>query len=128
MSESETSLIFVYSADSGMVNSLKDIITRIIKPDAYACRLCGLTYDVFGMKSKWKKFIDNLRIPVEFLHRDEFLVKYKTDKLEFPSIYIQKGKHVELFISKNEINSTETLEALTNLVEAKVKEQILFSF
>lgn len=128
MSKSETSLIFVYNADSGLVNSMKDIFTRVVRPSAYPCRLCGLTYGAFGMKSKWRKFIDNIGIPVEFLHRDEFLERYDIDQLEFPSIYLQKGKRVELFISKNAVNSINTLEALMDLVESKVKEQIPFIF
>ena len=59
MRDIETSLVFVYNADSGTFNTLKDILTRIVTPNNYSCRLCGLTYGAIGMKSKWRQFLDS---------------------------------------------------------------------
>ena len=71
MSE-EFSLIFVYNADSGILNALKDGVIKIVSPSSYQCRLCGLTFGTATMKSEWRSFIDSLGLEVSFLHKDEF--------------------------------------------------------
>ena len=42
------------------------------------------------MKKEWKKFIENLDFTVEFLNKDEFINKYKSDHKKFPSAFIKK--------------------------------------
>ena len=36
-------LLFVYNADSGFLNAIRDGIEKIADPEGYECRLCGLT-------------------------------------------------------------------------------------
>jgi len=122
MHDIETSLVLVYNADSGSFNTLKDILTRIITPNRYSCRLCGLTYGAFGMKSKWRKFLDDLGFSVKFLHRDEFIKSYKIENLEFPAVYTSRDNQVALLISRTEINNTKSLDDLMNLISTKVNE------
>jgi len=69
---SKTTIIFVYNADSGPINGLKDYFHKIIKPETYRCNLCAVTFGNFGMKNSWRKFINSLKNDVKFLHRDEF--------------------------------------------------------
>jgi len=122
MSNSETSLVFVYNADSGTFNSLKDILTRIVTPSRYSCRLCGLTYGALGMKANWRKFLDSLGFSVKFYHRDEFVNIYKLENFEFPAVYMSKNNQVTLLISQMEINNTKSLDDLMNLISTKVNE------
>ncbi|MGD2248412.1 MAG: hypothetical protein PVF58_08385 [Candidatus Methanofastidiosia archaeon] len=111
-------LIFVYNADSGLINEFSDYVHKIVSPLTYPCNLCALTFGNFGMKDEWKHFIENLDIAVEFYHKDEFLKKYKkTD--QFPSVFIE-NEHLKLFISQKEMNALETLDELMDLVKKKL--------
>jgi len=64
-------LILVYNAESRFFNIVMDCLHKIVSPSTYQCRLCALTYGTIRMKDEWKEFIDKLKIPTEFLHRDD---------------------------------------------------------
>ncbi len=114
------SLLFVYNADSGKLNALKDAIHKVVKPSTYPCSLCAVTYGSLGMKKEWKTFVNGLDIPVEFLHRDEFCAKYECSNVTYPVAFVMNnGKRTE-FISTEEMNATNTLEDLVNLVNTKL--------
>jgi len=120
---SETKLIFIYNADSGLINSIKDGIEKIISPSTFQCRLCALTFGTATIKSEWRNFIDSLDIPAVFLHKDEFTEQYDEPDVEYPSVYIESNGKLELFISLDEMNSNETLEELIMMVNVKLEQQ-----
>jgi hypothetical protein len=122
MSVSETKLVFVYNADSGFFEALKDGVTKVVSPATYPCRLCALTYGLATMKPRWRRFVDALGIPVEFLHKDEFREKYPTEEARFPSAYIESNGELELFIGSSEMNAMITLEELMEIVEKRLTE------
>lgn len=66
-------LLFVYNADSGPLAGLKDLFHKILSPATYPCSLCAITYGATAVRLEWQQFIRTLPVPVEFLHRDEFL-------------------------------------------------------
>ncbi len=77
------------------------------------------------MKDKWKAFIGKLKIPAEFLHRDEFLEKLKSHPhnikdAKFPAIFLDKGGKISLLVSHDEINRCKTLKALIDLITRKL--------
>ncbi|MFQ6123014.1 MAG: hypothetical protein ACE5R6_00175 [Candidatus Heimdallarchaeota archaeon] len=118
-------LILVYNADSGFFNIIKDGLHKIISPNTYQCNLCTLTYGTVQMKDEWKTFIDNLKVPTEFLHRDEFLKKLESHPhnikdAKFPAIFLDKGRKISLLISHDEINKCKTLKDLMNLITRKL--------
>lgn len=118
---SKPTLLFVYNADSGVLNAAKDYVHKIVSPKTYECNLCAVTYGNFGMKNEWKNFIDSLKYSVEFIHRDE-IQKYnflKNEKL--PAAFIKRGKTITKLISHTEINRLKTLEGLIELVKKKIK-------
>ncbi len=119
---SKPTIVFVYNADSGFLNALKDYVHKIVSPKTYACNLCAVTFGNLGMKKHWKKFVANLDFPVEFLHRDEFLERYHLDNVKFPSAYIERGTDINLFITQEEINSSQSLDVLMQLVTKKINE------
>lgn len=123
--DSNKELILVYNADSGFFNVIKDVLHKIISPSTYQCNLCALTYGTVKMKDEWKKFIDKLRIPADFLHRDEFLRMLKThphnmNEAIFPSIFLRKGEKISLFAAHDEINKCKTLKDLMDLITKKL--------
>jgi hypothetical protein len=77
------------------------------------------------MKDEWKIFIDKLKIPAEFLHRDEFLRKLETHPhnigdVKFPAVFLDKGGKIRLLITHHEINECKTLNDLMNLITTKL--------
>lgn len=115
-------IIFVYNAESGLLHTLSDYFRKIAMPSTYPCNLCAITYGNFGMKNEWKVFIDNLDVPVEFLHKDEFMKSYDINNASFPCGYlVENGSSPELFITSYEINKCKTLDDLKELVMDKVQ-------
>ena len=84
----EKKLLFVYNADSGVINLVKDFWKKLLRPSSYECNLCMQTFGAFTMKKDWKSFIKNLNIDTDFLHRDEFEKKYHIKDANYPSAYI----------------------------------------
>ena len=115
-------IVFVYNADSGVMNTVTDYFQKIVSPSTYSCRLCAVTYGNLGMKGEWKKFIENLPIPSQFLHKDEFYEEYDMDDVAFPCAFLKKGDEMELFITSEEINACSSLDDLMDLVTRKVDE------
>lgn len=68
--------VFVYNADGGRLASLKDAFHKILSPTTYPCSLCAITYGAASMRPEWREFIKALPVPVDFLHRDEFVRDY----------------------------------------------------
>ena len=119
-------LIFVYNADSGFFNSIKDALHKSISPNTYSCNLCSLTFGAISMKNEWKEFIDNLKIPSKFYHRDEFFEMLKThphkiENTKFPAVFLHSKGKLILFINSTEINQAKRLEDLMDLVTKKLK-------
>ncbi|WP_232221892.1 hypothetical protein [Methanococcoides burtonii] len=49
---SKNTLIFVYNADSGLINEMKDYVHKIVSPSTYECNLCAITYGNTGIKNE----------------------------------------------------------------------------
>ncbi len=114
-------IIFIYNADSGRINSTKDWFHKALRPSTYQCNLCGVSFGAFGMKKEWQEYTSSLHLPVEFLHRDEFQDKYPTIKALYPSAYIEIEGKLDVLISQDEMNALTTLEELIQLTETKVQ-------
>ncbi len=108
-------LIFVYNADSGLLNTLMDIGHKIIRPETYTCNLCNLTFGNFTENKKWKDFRESTEIEMEFLHRDEFEEKYQM-KHECPVI-LTGSEPLEVAISKERLEKMKSLDELISAVE-----------
>ncbi|MFX1356077.1 MAG: hypothetical protein ACFFA8_02225 [Promethearchaeota archaeon] len=129
----EKKLIFVYNADSGGVfTGLKDTLHKTFRKSTYQCNLCAVTFGAFRMKKEWKKFVNDLDVPVEFkkkgkfqfefLHKDEFDEKYKVKNAKFPSAYYLDNNKMEIFISQDEMNAVRSIDELKELVNKKIDE------
>jgi hypothetical protein len=114
-------LIFIYNANSGLVNSGIDYLHKIISPKTYNCNLCALTYDKFGMLKKWKNFINSSPISIKFIYKNNEtysrLIK-SNDKL--PAVWLELDGNPSILITADQINQEKTFEGLVKLVRSKI--------
>ncbi|MGD2116357.1 MAG: hypothetical protein PVG07_14980, partial [Acidobacteriota bacterium] len=71
MSERRTieRLIFVFDADSGVLNAFFDSAKKTL--NLGGCALCSITHGLAGERSEWRDCREELGVPVEYVHRDE---------------------------------------------------------
>ena len=127
-------LVFVYNAQSGILNAVKDSLQKTFAPQTYQCNLCAVTYGSVAMKREWKRFVESLDIEVEFLHIDEFESRYTGGEAArfrpYPAVFIVKEElnsdaagheaSPAVLISADEINSITSLSELIALVTKKL--------
>ena len=116
MSVERPALVFVYNADSGVFNTLADAAHKIFSPDTYACNLCALTHTAFGMRGEWRRFLEGLGVPLEFLHADELKARYGVEGVALPAVFEKEGADLRVAVSADEINACGTLEELKRLI------------
>ena len=80
---------------------------------------------MFGAKQEWKSFINDLGIETEFLLKDEFTQKYDVKDAKYPSAYILKNGHLNLFISQEEMNKVATLSEMEDLISSQLKKPLV---
>jgi hypothetical protein len=114
-------LVFVYNADSGLVNTLLDIGHKIVSPQTYACNLCAITHSTFSMRDEWKGFVAQLGVPVEFLHRNELAERYGIRATDLPAVYRKTDGGLEAWISREEIDRCRSLKELEELVRTRLQ-------
>ena len=119
--ESFAKLIFVYNANSGLLNLLADAAHRMVRPRTYPCRLCAVTYTLTGMRSEWRDFIQSLGHPIEVLHRDELAARYGITDASLSAIFVNHGERTRLWISAADINGCRSLEDLKLLVSERIQ-------
>lgn len=117
-------LLFVYNADSGLLNALKDTVHKAIATNTYSCNLCRITYPGVTMQADWEKFIKSLPHEVSFLHKDEFHKQYPSQKdIQLPAVFIEKSTGPELLISHTEINKANSVESLIETIKRFLSKQ-----
>jgi len=119
---SRPTLVFVYNADSGFMNTLLDIGHKILSPSTYDCTLCALTHSTFRMRRDWQNFVDRLGYPAEFLHRDEFVARYGIQPASLPAILLASTSGVKPWIATAEINRCRSLAELEALIGDRIKQ------
>ena len=117
---SKPALVFVYNAESGLFNAVADMAHKAFSPQTYQCNLCALTYSTFGMRKNWKRFLETLARPLEFLHADELKNLYGLSGLRLPAIFNKEDERLELLIDADSINMCRTIEDLKRLIKDNV--------
>lgn len=115
------SLVFVYNADSGVFNTLADVAHKIFSPQTYGCNLCAITHTAFGMRREWRRFLDGLGRPLEFLHADELRSRYGVAGVPLPAVFERDGARLELLAGADAINACRTADDLKRLILAAVR-------
>ena len=116
-------VLFVYNANSGAANAVLDSMHKILSPSTYDCKLCELTFGTFSENRVWKKFRQNSNYKFQFLHKDEFLKRYKSKwlpKYDFPVALLIGNDAMELLISSEDFEALKTTRQLIALVEARL--------
>ncbi|MBF9238126.1 hypothetical protein I2I05_12035 [Hymenobacter sp. BT683] len=114
-------LLFVYNADGGLLPGLKDAFHKILSPATYPCSLCAVTYGATSMRPEWKAFVQQLPVPVEFLHRDEFVrdhSQWQQHRLPAAFAVLESGE-LQPFIRAEEMDSAD-LNGLMEMVRARL--------
>jgi len=120
-STTQPALVFVYNANSGALNTLLDIGHKIVSPQTYACNLCAITHSTFSMRGEWRRFVDALGLPVEFLHRDELVNRYGMRGVALPAVFLKTDGKLKVWIGRDEIDRCRTLADLEQLIQARLK-------
>jgi len=119
--ENEQSLLFIYNADSGLFNTLTDIAHKLISPATYACNLCAITHGLLSEKHEWRDYLEQLPMPLEFLHRDEYEQKYGESSWVYPAVLIRKGDTIEMLIPSSDINRCRNVDDLQQLINKNLQ-------
>lgn len=108
-------LIFVYNADSGMLNTVKDIGHKLFSPQTYDCFLCSLTHGTFKEDPVWKSFRESSPVTMDFLHRDEFERRY--DRREEYPVVMKETDSIEIILSREKLAELRSLEELIQTIK-----------
>ena len=115
-------LLFIYNANSGKGNAFLDSMHKVFSPQTYDCKLCELTFGVVSENKTWKRFREETKNVMVFLHKDEFAKKYKSKfgyKFTFPIILAEGENGLEVLVSTEELNQTKTVHDLIRLVKER---------
>ena len=112
----------MYNADGGRLAGLKDMFHKILSPATYPCSLCAVTYGATSMQPEWRAFIKELPVPVEFLHRDEFIRDYPQWRAHpLPAAFAaDAGGSLTPFIAAPEMDAAD-LNGLMALVRERLR-------
>ena len=115
-------LLFVYNADGGRLAGLKDMFHKILSPATYSCSLCAVTYGATSMRPEWQQFVKALPMPVDFLHRDEFVRDFPQHRNQpLPAAFaVAETGELTPFIQAAELNAAD-LNELMQLVQERLK-------
>ncbi len=115
-------LIFVYNADGGPLNALRDMVHKVVSPATYPCSLCALTYGSFAMRREWRTFLDSLSCAKLFLYRDEVRDVLHMDDLALPVILLARGPgQPEVLVDTDELNGLSDCDSLIAFVEQRLE-------
>lgn len=114
-------LLFVYNADSGILNALKDSVHKLRSPETYACSLCAVTYGALSMQPEWKAYLKRLPYETVFLHRDEWHRDHPSSTEPLPAIFVQQGQeHPQLLVCAEEMPLGQSLDQLMALLDQRL--------
>ncbi|ADV67155.1 hypothetical protein [Deinococcus maricopensis] len=117
-----TPLVFVYNADSGVLNGLRDLWVKTVAPERYDCPLCAVTYGPLGMHRRWRDFTCALRRDVTFLHRDELRAQYGLSGVPLPCAFELTPGGPRVWLSAEQLRAARTTDDLMALVRARAEQ------
>lgn len=118
-------LIFVYNANSGIVAAAFDAVHKAIVPETYGCNLCRVTYGALLVKSEWKRYIATLPHDAEFLHRDEFRVRYpRYAEVSLPAVFQKEGPDLRQIVTSADIARAVDVQDMIALVKRSLSNKV----
>jgi hypothetical protein len=114
-------LLFVYNADNGLLNALKDSIHKLRSPETYECSLCAVTYGPLAMRPEWKAYLKRLPHETIFLHRDEWRKAHPGLDEPLPAIFLQRdGEPPRTLVRAGEMPLGQSLDQLMTLLDRRL--------
>ena len=113
-------LIFVFNCDRGNLSAIKDYSQKLSDDKVPECNLLALISSPVGIKKGWKRYIQELRVPVRFLHHDEYEEEFGALLTPLPAVFMHQQKTRILFISADELCSVTSVDELMALVNQKL--------
>lgn len=104
-----TRLVFVYNADSGIINAAIDTAHKLLSPNTYSCPLCRFSHGYFSERPQWREFVEWLPADCEFLHRDEAEAKYGI-AVELPAVLKWSSGSLSICLAAADIRQCDTLD------------------
>jgi hypothetical protein len=83
-----------------------------------------LTFDNFGMRRPWRRFVEELGYEVEFLHRDELAEEHDIADVSLPAAFILHKGALSLWIKSETMDSLHSLDELQLLVTQKLTQGV----
>jgi hypothetical protein len=122
MAGPETTIIFVYNADSSPLAQVFDWLHKAALPKTYACNVCRVTYGKFAAKQEWTEFVQSLAFRTVFLHRNEFRERHPELKaIPLPAIFIEEeGLSLKIMATAEELNRPQNAEEMKALILSKL--------
>ncbi|MEP2936817.1 MAG: GTPase [Gilvibacter sp.] len=117
-------LLFVYNADSGVFNAVKDSLHKWLKPETYSCALCSLTHSFLGETSKWKHYKKTFTGTLSFYHKDQFQTEFASKwlpKYDFPIVLIKRQEQLDIFLTSQELEAIQDVTTLIQALEERLK-------
>ena len=122
----DTTLVFVYNADSGWRSALSDLLHKTLSPSTYPCDLCALTYGLGGMRREWARFIRGLGVSSVFTYRDALPKEFPMISAgELPAVFRVEGQAVMELIRAEEFSALKTLEQIMEILARKLERRPL---
>ena len=117
-------LVFVYNADSGIMNGMFDFFHKIVSPSSYSCDLCLITHSHTGMRKAWRNYLESLKIEKDYLHKDEFKLLYPNyASVKLPAIFLAENELTQIITSKD-LENTDLSKLISLLQEKGVSSRI----
>lgn len=116
-------LLLVYNADTDFNSRIVDFATKILKPSAYPCSLCMLTFGWFSMYRTWKHYLAERPEEVVELHRDEFNKQFGT-RGDLPAIFLNALGELTTVLNADEINQITALKELMERLDKRLDDGI----
>ena len=116
-------LIFVSNASHTRAGSLLASAHKFFSPNTYRCDLCSLTFGVFFENRPWRAFRKSTDLEMVFLHKDQFLKRYKSKWLpryDFPVILYQEREMLELFLSSTDLAKIKDTKGLIGAIQSAI--------
>lgn len=122
MVSANSTLIFIYNANGGVLSALGDMVHKIVSPKTYPCSLCALTYGPFTMRRTWQRFLGAASRPALFMYRDEFRADLDARELALPAVLLGGDSgQPEVLVSAAELDGLPDLPALMALIEERLE-------
>ncbi|TFU05576.1 hypothetical protein EUV02_00605 [Polymorphobacter arshaanensis] len=117
-------LVIVYNANAGLVAAMLDSVHKIALPSTYPCSLCAVTYGPLAMKRRWRAWLQEQPLPVEFYHRPDFRAAFPADAdLQLPLIALADGARVLPLLDAATLDAIGSIDDLIAKIDDRLRSQ-----